>query len=63
MSYLSRRMREIRYEDSVPAEARQAVRDGVTVRFMGRDIDAVTAWRIDMWPEVETVSYMGRAGG
>lgn len=61
MTYLSMRMREIRKEESVPAEVRQDMRDGVTVRFMGRDVDAVTAWRIGMWPQDSiAVNYMGR---
>jgi hypothetical protein len=60
MSYLSRRIREHAYEDVVPAEVRQAARDGLTVRFMGREVDAVTAWRMSMWPPEETVSYLGR---
>jgi hypothetical protein len=61
MTYLSRRMREHRYEDEVPADVRQDVRSGVTVRFMGRDVDAVTAWRMSgVWPWIEAVDYMGR---
>lgn len=64
MSFLSRRMREIRYEEEVPIEVRRLARDGVTARFMGKDVDAVTAWRIN--PKLLTedrVSYLGRAGG
>lgn len=61
MTYLSQRMREIREEEAVPKEVREAHRRGETVRFMGRDIDAITAWKINMWPEPgETVNYMGR---
>lgn len=64
MTYLSRRMREHRYEDAVPQEVRQDARDGITVRFMGKDVDAVTAWRIGIYPEKGVVvNYMGRAGG
>lgn len=61
MSYLSRRMREHRYEEEVPAAVRQAARDRVTVRFMSRDIDAVTAWRMSgVWPWEDAISYLGR---
>lgn len=64
MTYLSRRMREIRAEESVPAEVRTALRRGETVAFMGRRIDPVTAWRISgVWPWVDTISYLGRSGG
>lgn len=61
MTYLSQRMREIREEEAVPAEVREACREGVKVWFMGREIDPVTAWRIGIWPGPgETVNYMGR---
>lgn len=62
MSYLSRRMREIRAEESIPAAVREANRRGETVQLMGHRIDPVTAYRISgtwrPWPE--RVSYLGR---
>jgi hypothetical protein len=60
MTYLSRRHREIREEDGVPSSARQAARARVSVRFMGKDIDPITAWRIGSWPVQEIVNYRGR---
>jgi hypothetical protein len=63
MTYLARRMREIREEESVPGEVRAAMRRGETVQFLGRAIDPVAAWRISsVWPWVETISYRGRGG-
>lgn len=62
MTYLSKRMREIKDEEAVPADVREAHRNGETVRFLGRSIDPVTAWRISgVWPWVEPVNYRGRA--
>jgi hypothetical protein len=64
MTYLSKRTREIREEESVPAAVREDHRNRVTVRFIGKDIDPITAWQISkVWPWEEPVSYMGRAGG
>lgn len=65
MSYLSRRIREIREEEAVPKEVRQDHRAGVTFRFIGKDIDAVTAWRIGAWylpgdRELHEIRYTGR---
>lgn len=61
MTYLSQRMREIREEEAVPREVREAYRRGETVRFMGKDIDPIVAWKISgNWPWEEPVSYRGR---
>ena len=61
MTYLSMRMREIREEEAVPKAVREAHRRKETVRFLGRDIDPVTAWRITgTWPWEDSVSYLGR---
>lgn len=61
MTYLSRRTREIREEDAIPASVRIAEREGATVRFMGHRVDAITAHRMSIWPPVgELVSYRGR---
>lgn len=65
MTYLSQRMREIRYEESVPAEVRAAHRRGETVKFMGRQITPLVAYRIsNVWPwgYEGPINYRGRAG-